>query len=965
MCSVAWRLRSHHARRWFTFPKAVHDCGKGLMSNAGSNVEKLPSPANSGPPEVPSAGSAPAAGSSRRVVNPAADQPTIITGRAPTPCPAASSPADRILEGRVMPGDRLGIFELIEYVGGGGMGRVFRALDTQLDRTVAIKVLPPEQAVDADAAQRFKNEAQSAARLDHENIARVYGVGEDNGLLYIVFEFVEGVNVRELVLRNGSLPLGEAIGYTLQVAEALAHADSRAIVHRDIKPSNLLITPEQRVKLIDMGLARLREAGAAEDDLTASGVTLGTFDYISPEQARDPRNADVRSDIYSLGCTLFFMLAGQPPFPEGTVLQKLLQHQADEPPDIRALRPDLPEQVSGLLRKMMAKDPRRRHAGPAELAADLLRLADEAGVEPVGPAGKVWWAAPPSPVGFLHRHLPWMAPVAALLVAVLLLQMYWSDSASRESVDSPSVATETPPESPRRKNDDGPADARYGSSPKSDDRPLDASKPQLAESRSAQSPTTPGRPKGLGKGTPTDPKDENDVDSYLELVPDSTDPQLAEESAASSTLRGRSLSNADQRASSKSESTEQTSARSPGVLVVSDSATDANAFSSLGAACAAAQDGDVIELKFNGPRVERPLKIANLQLTIRASDGYRPLLLFRPTEGNPVKYSRSMFTLTAGRLTLADVAVELRVPGDVPADNWSLIEMWGGQSLRLERCTLSVRNSLDRFSSYHPTAMMVRARPAPGSDLPAANAPAVTPLSTIELVDCVARGEAAFLSVEDLQPVYMLWDNGLLATSEQLLVAGGGQVAPKRDEMLRLELRHVTAAVRGGLCRFTNTLSAPHQLTVQLVCSDDIILTAAGVPLIEQEGIASADKSREKVLWTGDHNFYPDTDVFWLVRNIDSKLQPETMTFDAWKTYWGTSRESQPSREPLTWKRGPANRPLHEQTPEDYALDSQTPDGAGRPGCRPERLPSEPLSERSTSANSARSQGVEAERDRS
>ena len=178
------------------------------------------------------------------------------------------------------------------------MGRVFRALDTRLGRTVALKILPPEQASDPDALQRFQNEAQSAARLDHDNIARAYYVGEDRGLHYIVFEFIEGVNIRLLVEQKGPLPLAEAISYTLQVAEALAHADARDVVHRDIKPSNVLITPEGRVKLIDMGLARLRHADPAAADLTASGVTLGTFDYISPEQARDPRNADIRSDIY-------------------------------------------------------------------------------------------------------------------------------------------------------------------------------------------------------------------------------------------------------------------------------------------------------------------------------------------------------------------------------------------------------------------------------------------------------------------------------------------------------------------------------------------------------------------------------------------------------------------------------------------------------------------------------------------
>ncbi len=363
------------------------------------------------------------------------DQPTIVSNRPPIAAPAVSDSCHRILEGRVMPGDTLGHFELVEYVGGGGMGRVFRAIDTRLGRTVALKVLPPEQALDPDALQRFHNEAQSAARLDHDNIARAHYVGEDRGLHYIAFEFVEGVNVRRLVEQNGPLPLADVISFTLQVADALAHADARAVVHRDIKPSNVLITPEGRVKLIDMGLARVRQPDPAVADLTASGVTLGTFDYISPEQARDPRNADIRSDIYSLGCTVFFMLVGQPPFPEGTVLQKLLQHQGDQAPDVRQFRPELPEESSRVLRKMMAKDPRHRYANAADLVADLLALAEQTGLRPMSPTSRIWLVPREPSVSFFRRHLPWMAPVAALVGIVLLLEF----SGRRDDVRPPSL----------------------------------------------------------------------------------------------------------------------------------------------------------------------------------------------------------------------------------------------------------------------------------------------------------------------------------------------------------------------------------------------------------------------------------------------------------------------------------------------------------------------------------------------
>ena len=316
------------------------------------------------------------------------------------------------------------------------MGRVFRALDTMLGRPVAVKILSSEQASDGEVLLRFRNEAQSAARLNHANVAQIYHIGEEAGVPFIVFEFIEGFNIRALVEKKGVLPLPEALSYTFQIAEALAHASARNVVHRDIKPSNVLITAQGQAKLIDMGLARLQRTPDASGDLTASGVTLGTFDYISPEQARDPRTADVRSDIYSLGCTLFFMLAGRPPFPQGTVLQKLLQHQGEEPPDVCQFRPDVPTEVSRLLRKMMAKDPRRRFQQPQQLIDTMTVLAYRLGLNPPGPGETNWATDRGSKISLLQRHLPWVAPLALLVMVVLFLDMFWSPPLPRTDVSA-------------------------------------------------------------------------------------------------------------------------------------------------------------------------------------------------------------------------------------------------------------------------------------------------------------------------------------------------------------------------------------------------------------------------------------------------------------------------------------------------------------------------------------------------
>ncbi len=878
-----------------------------------------------------------------------------------------------------MPGDRLGHYELLQYVGGGGMGRVFRAIDTRLARTVALKILPPDQAVDEETLLRFQNEAQSAARLDHPNIARVHYVGEDKGLHYIVFEFIEGVNVRALVERKGSLPLAEAVSYTLQVAEALTHAAGREVVHRDVKPSNVLITPAGYVKLIDMGLARLRREGTSAADLTASGVTLGTFDYISPEQARDPRNADVRSDIYSLGCTFFYMLAGRPPFPEGTVLQKLLQHQGDQPPDVRQFRPELPEDAARIVRKMLAKDPRHRYRDPAELVEDLLVLAEHVGLRPGGPGGGVWVVPRESKASFLQRHLPWIAPIAVLVCIVLLLDFFWSSSGSRvtgppELLGGPeeligklpeptdiaaSIALGTKPAGPP------------GSTPKGDasDQSI---LPDAATAAGATAATE-------SHADPATDREHQDAEPPAAHRPDG----LTETNLLKRLLAGRSgtdglglatagggLSPADptspmlgMAADGEPSSGGLTGAATElpntgpiaepvrpqaGLLVVNERTEGENEFPTLGAACSAAINGDVIELRYNGSREEQPIKLANLKITIRAGEKFHPVVVFRPTEMDPVKYPRSMFTLTAGRLTLINLALELHVPRELPAESWSLFETRGGQTIRLEKCRLSIRNASESLMAYHQDVAFFRAKSAPGAEVVIGDDnSAAAPLATIDLLDCVARGEAVLVRSEHNQPVHLVWDNGLLVTTEQLLSACNGQDALQPGGVLQIDLKHVTALLHGGLCL---TTFDSHPLHTKIRCADSILVGAAGAPLIEQVGAEDADDLRRQITFAGDRNFYKDFDTFWIIRNPGQDAPLESMDFNAWRAHWGSEAENLPKLDQVSFKRLPdADRPLHSHTPADYLLsDSKaTPnnpalgaasDGSNA-GMQPDRLP--------------------------
>ena len=374
-----------------------------------------------GPPVAQGSGRMPLEGPPVGVDGDGQDPPTVRSGSVgPPPRPAGARPATPPLP---EPGDRIDVFALEESIGAGGMGAVYRAADIKLDRYVALKILPPDQAVDPEVVQRYYQEGRAAARLDHENIARVYTIGYDDRYHFIAFEYIEGTTIRQMVEAHGPMAAEAAINLTLQIAGALVHASERGVVHRDIKPSNIIVTPQGRAKLVDMGLARRFERDDATG-LTQSGMTLGTFDYISPEQARDPRDVDIRSDLYSLGCTLFHMLSGQPPFPEGTVTQKLLNHQKDAPPDIRALNPAVPDGLAAILVKLMAKDRDRRHQSPEQLARDLLVLAGSLGLRPSGPEGIAW--SPPAAAPAWERHVAWGVPVLAFLV-VLGGLAWWGD----------------------------------------------------------------------------------------------------------------------------------------------------------------------------------------------------------------------------------------------------------------------------------------------------------------------------------------------------------------------------------------------------------------------------------------------------------------------------------------------------------------------------------------------------------
>ncbi len=266
--------------------------------------------------------------------------------------------------------EKLGRYILQRKLGAGGMGAVYLALDKELNRLVALKVLPPDKAENEILVKRFKAEAQAVAQLRHENIVQVYESGETDGYHYIALEYVEGTDVHRLIKKRGRLPVRRATEIINQLALALEHANTKGIVHRDIKPANMLINQAGVVKLTDMGLARMLD-DTEVTSITRAGTTVGTVDYMAPEQARSSKAADTRSDIYSLGCAWYHMLTGSPPYPEGSVTNKLQAHAVAKIPDPRDINEAVPETVVAVIQRMMSKKPEDRHQSPQELLDDL------------------------------------------------------------------------------------------------------------------------------------------------------------------------------------------------------------------------------------------------------------------------------------------------------------------------------------------------------------------------------------------------------------------------------------------------------------------------------------------------------------------------------------------------------------------------------------------------------------------
>lgn len=288
-------------------------------------------------------------------------------------------------------------YELMELLGAGGMGAVFKARHKLMDRLVALKVLRPDFMAQQDAVERFRREVKTAAKLAHANIVTAHDADQAGNVHFLVMEYVPGATLAELLRTRGRLSIHEACAYVRQAALGLEYAAQHGMVHRDLKPGNLILAPNGQIKILDFGLARfftesetsVVEAAPVETkQLSQAGMILGTADYLAPEQFRDASQADARSDLYSLGCTLFHLLTGKPPFAGAAAAAKAEAHARREPPSVRASRPDVPIRLASLVARLLAKDPSDRIQTAAELAKELAPFA----LSQLGPRPRRRWS---------------------------------------------------------------------------------------------------------------------------------------------------------------------------------------------------------------------------------------------------------------------------------------------------------------------------------------------------------------------------------------------------------------------------------------------------------------------------------------------------------------------------------------------------------------------------------------------
>lgn len=814
-------------------------------------------------------------------------------------------------------GMQIGEYTLESVLGRGGMGAVFLGVDDRLQRPVALKILAPSQGNDPAAVQRFRNEGRASARLDHENIARVYHCGEDQQLHFIAYEYVPGTNLRDLIRARGRIDLAEAVNYAIQLAAALSHTSKLGVVHRDIKPSNIIIGPTGRVKLVDLGLARNTEQEQSVD-LTVSGTTLGTFDYISPEQARDPRSVDVRSDIYSLGCTLYHMLTGEPPYPEGTVLQKLLDHQGKSP-DPATRNPSIPPALSAIVRKMMASDPKRRYATPDDLIRDLLQVARQLGLRAVPTETVIWSAVDAVGGSYWQQNLGWIATAVALVLVVVVLQTFPNllspptgpvDLATRNAIE--------PVEEPAARLDSRPGNAIPE---KTESTP--AAPPAVPEQAtpSVVAPTDTPLTADSGTGTAPSPTAAEPVARAAEAgskiyqlrPPNFLEPEVGVERPLDDFLRGLPrTAESMTRTSTGNSSPPVAAAETPvpaaptagempaeGVLLVRTN----KFYSSLEAACAEARDRDVIELTSGRVLQEkRPIRLVNKQLTLRAARGRDPVVEFLPDPYQTDAGASRLFSLGGGAsLEVIDIEFRLQVPEAGSADRWAIFSVQAGDRLALRDVEAVLVNPRSR------SAAIVEVRGATsttstGMDMMKNNSSPRPDGFEVSIDRCFLHGNGDAIAVRDVTSTRLMVQESVIAVSETLLEAMSPMELPSESPGLSLELMQSTCfAGQGLIVSFAYDDLSEVTLPVKVTARNNLISVDPARPMVHMKSAAVYSDVRSRLLWNGDRNFFDQIEHFWQIDSGSGQMGTSSLNFPQWKAIWNPSDPTSSENGPIYW----------------------------------------------------------------
>jgi serine/threonine-protein kinase len=681
---------------------------------------------------------------------------------------------------------------VVKHIATGGMGAVYKAVDHDLGRNVALKVLSSELAVKPAIVERFRREAKAAAELRHENIVSIYDFGEISGTHYLALEFVEGNDLQDYINQKGKLDPEEARQLVMQAARALGHANQQGFVHRDIKPSNFLIGEKDGkplLKMTDLGLAR--KISDEEFRVTRDGTTVGTVDYMSPEQARDSGSADIRSDIYSLGCTFYHMLAGRAPFAEGSLTERIYKHVETEPEDIRKFNPAVDLGLSRVLRRMLEKKPGDRYQTPEELIKDLEHPEK------------------------LTEAARW--EVLANLSEGLDDKPKVKKTSSRSSLQQPGAAAETATELARKtdgkittakkagKRDKGAQEARFPAKRASLFSRLPVSPFTLAGaaflglalavaawviSRSGDEEAKPTQETNRGPSTnpvalpkKREPLRKKEQDQETKRVDSHLPPSLYQPKQPLDIAR-------------LNQEFQEPIVPLPGadahvVKVHRAAQSTASLFGSLAEACkATANDkATIIEIEDNGPLFEPSIAVKDRNLAIRAAKGYRPLIAWQGAGSK----DNQLLSVHGGNLVFEGIDVVVWQNWPAAAAPAALLQVTGG-SLAARDCTFST-------SGKNPRGVAVarlRANSERAKDKQSG------PMALV-LSKCFARGA-------DLTAVAVQASRAAILVDRCLLVGGENpilQVAGYNDNPTTMRLRRstlvagktllqVTAAEKGG-----------------------------------------------------------------------------------------------------------------------------------------------------------------------